>query len=1335
MNKFLPRCLSIFLFSFLLSVDVSAQRDVKTIDMNLLNQKKAQGLLTGTERFVNNHPDPLPQHAAYRIPYPQAQTASASCDCWVPRDATWQIAQFDGSGGSGGPGTPPLYRNDDWSTVPIAFPFPFCFYSSTIDSLYINNNGNVSFGTPYSTFTPDSFPSPNFVMIAPFWGDVDTRAAGSDVVYYQLTPTHLIVQWEHVGYYGNHDDKLNTFQLILTNGADPILPSGNNVSFCYKDMQWTTGDASSGVNGFGGSPATVGVNQGNGIDYIQMGRFDAPGTFYDGPFGAHDGVDVLDNQSFYFNVCVSGTSNIPPIINSVQVCDTLTVCVHDTLYINVDYLSPEQGQITTASINANGMNGVSVFSNTPGNTASMTVQVIGSSANVGYNTIDLIGTDNGNPVQTSISPIVIHVIPAPVAGFTFNPPSPVMAGTTVNFTNSSTGGFSYSWDFGDGSPPSSNPNPPHIYGSGGTYTVTLTVTSPNGCTDVIQQQITITQCATASFTTNNVCAGVPSTITYTGTGGPSATYNWTFSGGTVVSGTGAGPYNVVWNSPGTYNVTLDVTQAGCTSPSFTGPVTVYDLPVAAISATPSVCTGADNTVTFTGTAIAGATFIWDFGSGSVSSGSGAGPYTVQWASAGPDTLGVIVTQNGCPDTADFPVTIHPIPTATFTVPASVCPSTPLTASYSGSASAGASYTWDFNGASQLSGNGQGPYSIQWSQPGSYNVSLTVTENGCTSPPVSHPVTVNTIPVASINATPSLCIGAVNTISFNGTAGPGATYTWNFGTGTVASGSGPGPYAVTWSGAGNEVLHLTVTENGCVDSVTSSVLIYPIPTADFQVTPDVCINQASLITYQGSATGAAVYSWNFGTGNIVSGTGAGPYSVSWSTGGQAQVDLTVTENGCTSAPYLQNIMVHGLPVVNAGTDAEVCSGVQVALGSASQAGFTYSWSPGTGLSDPGVSNPQLILDNTGGSPLTTAYVLTATDNFGCVNSDTAEVRINPVPAIVFDIPASQCLSGNVFTFTPSGTLFPGITYNWNFGSDATIATSDLEYPFPVSFSTTGLHTITLNTEFNGCAGPLFQADVDVFEMPVSTFEPLVVDGCEPLEVPFSNSSSGNGNTYHWIFSDGGTSDQEVPVHTFHHAGTYSVTLITTTSEGCQNVLKQNDIITVYPVPQASFYYTPSTPDILEPFVQFENTTLNGTQYLWDFGDSSTSTAVHPRHTFARTGSYTVTLMVNNDFGCHDTVRSILRVSEGFTFYAPNAFTPNGDGVNDNFSGYGTNIGRYDMYIFDRWGNQVFHSDSMKKPWNGRVDDNPVQNEVYNYRFVISDLFGQQHIYFGKVTVIR
>lgn len=347
--------------------------------------------------------------------YTAVPKSATQCDCMLPIDNTFSIVPFLGA-------NPPEYRNDDASTGLISIPFNFCLYGTNYNTLYINNNGNISFGSPYNTFSPVSFPTNQFTMVAPFWADVDTRNPASGLVYYKITPTYMVVRWQNVGYYNMNVDKLNDFQLIITNGNDPIVPSGN-VMFCYGDMQWTTGDASNGVNGFGGFPATVGANSQIGPNSIQFGRFDQPGTAYDGPFGNNDGVSWLDYQSFYFDACGSG-SNIAPIFtintsingqptSSSGLCDTITICQNDTLLMDINFLAPENNQ--TVTISTNNAPGFNVVNNTPGINANIQIQFIGTQLNLGYNTVTVTATDNGTPVANTQITLGVFVISGPTA--------------------------------------------------------------------------------------------------------------------------------------------------------------------------------------------------------------------------------------------------------------------------------------------------------------------------------------------------------------------------------------------------------------------------------------------------------------------------------------------------------------------------------------------------------------------------------------------------------------------------------------------------------------------------------------------------------------------------------------------------------------------------------------------------------------------------------------------------------------------------------------------------------------------------------------------------------
>jgi MYXO-CTERM domain-containing protein len=180
-----------------------------------------------------------------------------------------------GLGGPAGYGVGNLPANDDGSSAELnvrpAFPAGLSFFGTTYTSLYVNNNGNVSFGGPLYTFTPSAFPIASQPMIAPWWGDVDTRGGGAPMrngVYWSITPGRFVATWHDVGYYATHDDLQNDFQVILT--AAPPGVGDFDVELRYNRCEWTTGDASSGSGGFGGTPAQAGFDAGNLIDYVAL---------------------------------------------------------------------------------------------------------------------------------------------------------------------------------------------------------------------------------------------------------------------------------------------------------------------------------------------------------------------------------------------------------------------------------------------------------------------------------------------------------------------------------------------------------------------------------------------------------------------------------------------------------------------------------------------------------------------------------------------------------------------------------------------------------------------------------------------------------------------------------------------------------------------------------------------------------------------------------------------------------------------------------------------------------------------------------------------------------
>ncbi len=393
-----------------------------------LSELKKQGKLTGTEQIYNvgggKKLQTTQSHSTGKSSQHISSMSASACNCWIPRDTSFHVVPFDGSGASGPPQAgDPHYANDDWSTAAIILPFNFCLYGigvgTATNPMYINNNGNISFGAPYSTFSAVAFPSSTYTMVAPFWGDVETSNPGSGFVYYQLTPTHLIIQWDSVTHYQStpgEDTLKNTFQLIITNGTDSILPAGYNISFCYGEMQWTTGDASGGTHGFGGTPATVGINKGDGVNYGQVSLFSNNSSIYTNPQGAPaSGVSWLDYNSFGFDACGSSTNLPPLVLSNSSPCteDTLTAFEGDTLTQRISFIGPEPSQSVTVNISAPTISsGFSILSSTVGTSSSLVFQVATAGLAPGYYPITAIGTDNGTPIKSTTLNYVVHILPA-----------------------------------------------------------------------------------------------------------------------------------------------------------------------------------------------------------------------------------------------------------------------------------------------------------------------------------------------------------------------------------------------------------------------------------------------------------------------------------------------------------------------------------------------------------------------------------------------------------------------------------------------------------------------------------------------------------------------------------------------------------------------------------------------------------------------------------------------------------------------------------------------------------------------------------------------------------
>lgn len=225
-----------------------------------------------------------------------------------------------------------LARNDDESTGLVNIGFSANFFGTTYTQLYVNNNGNVTFVNPLVTYTPFALTgSTGTPIIASFFADVDTRGAASAVTQYGIGTVdgHAAfgIDWDGVGYFSSHTDKLNVFQQILIDRSDTGF--GNfDIEFNYNQVRWETGDFSGGSGGLGGTSVAAGYSSGSGAagTYAQLQGSLVNGALIDGGANAlvshSQGSAVLGRYVFQVR---NGQVIVPPPVTTAPEPSTVAL--------------------------------------------------------------------------------------------------------------------------------------------------------------------------------------------------------------------------------------------------------------------------------------------------------------------------------------------------------------------------------------------------------------------------------------------------------------------------------------------------------------------------------------------------------------------------------------------------------------------------------------------------------------------------------------------------------------------------------------------------------------------------------------------------------------------------------------------------------------------------------------------------------------------------------------------------------------------------------------------------------------------------------------------------
>ncbi|MBL4704067.1 MAG: PKD domain-containing protein, partial [Flavobacteriales bacterium] len=540
--------------------------------------------------------------------------------------------------------------------------------------------------------------------------------------------------------------------------------------------------------------------------------------------------------------------------------------------------------------------------------------------------------------------------------------------------------------------------------------------------------------------------------------------------------------------------------------------------------------------------------------------------------------------------------------------------------------------------------------------------------------------------------------------------------------------------------GSLTITLTSTNNGnCLavqDSLTVTILDKPEVTITAQ--DSLCAN-VSTINLTGTVTTGFSSSWTvYGSGSIANPTLIPTtYTLSPVDTVSGYIDIVLETTGgiCPVEQDSIHIIFVTPPTVDAGVDQAFCENESIQLnglltGSALGANWT---STGTGSFSPSSSSLNAIYTPSASDIASAGFklILTSSADFGCLaDADTLLITFKPIP--VGDFSFNQACFGENTSFLDLSTTADGTINSWtyDFGdASGSIANNPLHnYPGPGNYTATLIVSST-----NGCLDTVSHT-ITVNPVPIAMFNTAIA--CVNANTEFTDASfvsSGNIVAWDWDFNSGaGLSTDQDPFYAFGNSGSYPVILTVTSDLGCTGTIITN--VNVLPGPIADFSMTPNPALALED-VYFTDLSTNGpvVSWYWNFGDEIGGNNQNEVHDYANGGSYEVILTVTDGNGCTDTISKTIYVA--LLPVLPTAFTPNGDGENDEFIIRGGPFDAVDFKIYSSWGQLIFESFDANTGWDGTFQGQPAILGVYTWTFTVNMAGNRVVIKEGDVTLIR
>jgi len=800
---------------------------------------------------------------------------------------------------------------------------------------------------------------------------------------------------------------------------------------------------------------------------------------------------------------------------------------------------------------------------------------------------------------------------------------------------------------------------------------------------------------TAVANPTSVCAGQPVTVTASGAG-IGGTYTWTppAPGTTVVGAVTVFTPAVT----GIYTV-AGTNTAGCVGTRTLQIVVNPNPTITAVANPTAVCVGQTSSTITLGGGVSYTTQPINF-IGGVVVVSPAVPtvYTITGVNA-----------NGCSNTTTIQIGINPTTTATANSP-SACVGAPINLSAGG----GTGFSW--TGPNGFTSNLQNPVIpvAALNMAGQYNVVVT-SAVGCTNSAVST-VSVVALPNPVIASNAPLCFGGTLNLTGNG----GGSYAWSGPNGFVSAVQTPSIPNVNLFA--NGVYSLVTVVNTCSAMATASILINPLPSPLIQSNSPVCLFQQITFTLSGGISytlagpGGYISNNPMATIPIANNVTSGVYT------------LTTNDNNSCVNSSTASVFINPLPIISA-VGSTVCANKTISL--SVSGGTAYTWSGPAGFSS-NATNP--LIPN-GDLSMAGEYTVTATNANGCVSTSVTNVSVKTLPTPTASCNTPICTGADI-KLTGSDPL--AVNYLWN-GPNGFFTLEQNPTINLAQTSMSGLYTLTA-TDPNGCSGQVLVTML-INPIPTALISANKSKGCVPVCATFTCQGTNLLQNIEWQLNDQSSIGSGASINNcFKFPGNYSIRASFTDQNGCSSK-SQSFEVNAYPIPVADFNFAPSKP-VVNDDIEFTDASHNALvkEYTWHFTDQlhDISLAPNPHAFYENAGSYPVALIVRSDKGCSDTIVKNVVVGEDFSIYVPNAFTPNGDGVNEFFQPKGFGIVKYEMSVFNRWGEKLFTTTDFALGWDGsnqKKSKEIVETGVYVWKIQVTNVFGKSKEMSGTVSLIK